>query len=216
MNNTIGISMKKLASVASVAMMLIAANAANAEIITFDDLPGRLNAIPNGYGGLQWNNFGNTTNDPSVQGTGYETGIVSGLHTAFNLGGSPAGFSSATAFTLNDAFFTGAWNDGLQIHVIGTGGSNIYTSDFTVDTSGPIDIFFNWSNINSVMFFSAGGVPNPGLTGLGLGTHFVMDNLAINQVASPVPEPRTYAMLLAGLGFVGFMSRRRKSLGFSA
>lgn len=27
---------------------------------------------------------------------------------------------------------------------------------------------------------------------------------------SPVPEPETYAMLLAGLGFLGFMARRRK------
>ncbi len=31
-------------------------------------------------------------------------------------------------------------------------------------------------------------------------------------VASPVPEPRTYAMMLAGLGLMGFMVRRRKSL----
>ena len=32
-------------------------------------------------------------------------------------------------------------------------------------------------------------------------------------VSSPVPEPKTYAMLLAGLGFIGFMARRRKGLG---
>jgi len=29
-------------------------------------------------------------------------------------------------------------------------------------------------------------------------------------VANPVPEPETYAMLLAGLGLLGFMARRRK------
>ena len=29
--------------------------------------------------------------------------------------------------------------------------------------------------------------------------------------ASPVPEPQTYAMLLAGLGLVGFIARRRRS-----
>jgi hypothetical protein len=32
-------------------------------------------------------------------------------------------------------------------------------------------------------------------------------------MAAPVPEPETYAMLLAGLGAIGFMSRRRKADG---
>jgi len=32
------------------------------------------------------------------------------------------------------------------------------------------------------------------------------------QVLSPVPEPETYAMLLAGLGLIGFMARRRDNI----
>ncbi len=32
-----------------------------------------------------------------------------------------------------------------------------------------------------------------------------------NLVATPVPEPETYAMLLAGLGAIGFLARRRKN-----
>lgn len=32
-----------------------------------------------------------------------------------------------------------------------------------------------------------------------------------NIVAVPVPEPETYAMMLAGLGALGFLARRRKS-----
>ena len=32
----------------------------------------------------------------------------------------------------------------------------------------------------------------------------------IAQASAPVPEPETYAFLLAGLGALGFMSRRRK------
>jgi hypothetical protein len=38
------------------------------------------------------------------------------------------------------------------------------------------------------------------------------EDYQLTVVASPVPEPQTYAMLLAGLGLMGFMVRRRKSL----
>ncbi|MCZ8077535.1 MAG: FxDxF family PEP-CTERM protein, partial [Paucibacter sp.] len=38
-----------------------------------------------------------------------------------------------------------------------------------------------------------------------------IDNLSI-QTVSAVPEPGTYAMLLAGLGCVGFIARRRKAV----
>ena len=31
-----------------------------------------------------------------------------------------------------------------------------------------------------------------------------------NVAVSPIPEPETYAMMMAGLGLVGFMARRRK------
>jgi hypothetical protein len=37
-----------------------------------------------------------------------------------------------------------------------------------------------------------------------------IDNLRINELAAPVPEPETYAMLLAGLGLMGCIARRRK------
>ena len=38
----------------------------------------------------------------------------------------------------------------------------------------------------------------------------VIDNTSVTSFAAPVPEPETYAMLLAGLGAIGFMSRRRQ------
>jgi hypothetical protein len=37
--------------------------------------------------------------------------------------------------------------------------------------------------------------------------------LSVDFAAAPVPEPETYAMLLAGLGLMGAMVRRRSILG---
>ena len=41
--------------------------------------------------------------------------------------------------------------------------------------------------------------------------YFLYDNLAFNGASvTPVPEPSTYAMMIAGLGMVGLMIKRRK------
>ena len=42
------------------------------------------------------------------------------------------------------------------------------------------------------------------------GTSLDVVRLRVAEVAAPVPEPRTYAMLLAGLGMLGFMLRLRE------
>ena len=35
-------------------------------------------------------------------------------------------------------------------------------------------------------------------------------NATVNFNAAPIPEPETYAMMLAGLGLTGFVARRRR------
>jgi hypothetical protein len=51
--------------------------------------------------------------------------------------------------------------------------------------------------------FEVAGTPTGQLGGVYLG-------IITTFVPTPVPEPSTYAMLLAGLGVVGFVGRRRK------
>jgi hypothetical protein len=42
-------------------------------------------------------------------------------------------------------------------------------------------------------------------------SHDVFYNVNLSPVVAAVPEPESYAMLLAGLGLVGAIVRRRKS-----
>ena len=75
--------------------------------------------------------------------------------------------------------------DYSPVTILGTGGTH---STFTpgLTHEGPLSIRFGYNNWN-----------------VGI------DNINFDQVAV-VPEPETYAMLLAGLGLVGFMARHRK------
>ena len=95
-------------------------------------------------------------------------------------------------------------------------------------TSGPVDITIT-TNKNSYSFSGLtvpNGSPNfafEGFEATGTGEYFTafaiyslgsgylpgITNVAVGLV-NAVPEPETYAMLLAGLGVLGFMARRRK------
>ena len=39
----------------------------------------------------------------------------------------------------------------------------------------------------------------------------VLDNVSVNALTAPVPEPETYALMLAGLAAMGLVARRRKA-----
>ncbi|MFZ0828868.1 MAG: PEP-CTERM sorting domain-containing protein [Verrucomicrobiia bacterium] len=180
-----------------------------AQTITFDDLnpttlPGGdhpYNAqVPNGYAGLQWNNFFVTDVPQQLQAypydTGYANGLVSGNNEVYNAYGTPALISDG-AFNLNSAYLTGAWNNGLQVEVQGFVGNTLtYDTTYTVNTTGPTLVNFNYLGVDKVNFISFGGV-SAGYGGTG--TQFVMDNMTI----SPVPEPSVLA--LVGLNAAALM-----------
>lgn len=62
----------------------------------------------------------------------------------------------------------------------------------------------------SVSWDVAGMFGTPGNGQLALHVQGIGPNDNSAWYVSSVPEPETYAMLLAGLGLVGFMARRRK------
>jgi hypothetical protein len=176
---------------------------AHADLINFDDLSS-WQSIASGYAGLNWNNF-TVLHASGYSASGYVNGLVSPDNVAFNAFGTPASISD-DLFTLNSAYMTAAWNDGLQVQVIGRfGGNTLYDNIYTLNTSGPVFINFNYVNVDEVDFISSGGV-NHGYSGEG--THFAMDDLTINFPAGVPDAGSCAAMLGGGLALLVFLRRR--------
>ena len=200
-----------LAGSIAVILTLRGAALAPATTVTFDDLPGVVSgtfpAVPDSYGGLHWTNFV-VKNGTDSSLNGYRNGVVSPKMVLFNLWENPAAVSGVP-FTLNSAYFTGAWNDGLHIRADASlGGIPVYSKQFTVVSTAPTPVTFNWSGIDKVTFTSSGGAGHS-YPGGGSGTHFVIDDLTYNV---PVPEPSVFLLLAAGgvaLTVVAWRRRRR-------
>lgn len=96
-----------------------------------------------------------------------------------------------------------------------TGATNNLT--FTFDGSAPFTVLngvsnntssHNWQNYTALINFDGSGDLFFSATGPSDSYGGSLD--MISFVTAPVPEPETYAMMLAGLGLLGVMARRRK------
>ena len=100
------------------------------------------------------------------------------------------------------------------------------TSAGAFDVAGYVDPFSCCSPVSPVTIFSALQAGSQGFSdssinlGFNLGTVYAKSDLALGhsntvtfgyEYIMAVPEPETYAMLLAGLGLIGFSARRRIS-----
>ncbi len=150
--------------------------------VTFDDLttPGQegtdgIGLVPPSYAGLDWNCAGNprcTTVDvfsyganpsgyqdamvspPNVLSTGYGDGFVATHLKITRTGGG--------TFSLNSAYFTSPWYDGLFVAVMGeTQNPPFHNLTFTLDAAG-VRRFqtFNWDHLTSVFITTSGGHPS--------------------------------------------------------
>lgn len=187
--------------------MLPSGIARSATLVTFDDLPqppftdSRV-PIPNGYGGLTWQNFDYTDGRfGELVDSGYDRGAVSPFFTAHNAFGEPSALGGVV-FDLSSFYLTAAWNDGLQVDVQGFLGTDLLYDDlFVIDTNAPVFIQLDYLGVDRVTFNSHGGTRAPRLEFDG--EQFVMDNLTVNVA----PEPA--ALALVGLALAGRLLRRR-------
>jgi hypothetical protein len=108
---------------------------------------------------------------------------------AYSPTGTIKGSWSATAYNASNVSL-GSVGEGLFATY-----SDVPTLSFSLAVQGIDHIDF----IGNSYGFAGNDLPN-------------MDNITFTTPVSPVPEPETYAMLLAGLGLIGFMARRREDL----
>lgn len=78
------------------------------------------------------------------------------------------------------------------------------------------DGFFRQGDGNFTAAFGCGAAAFCDVSGVSpydqRSSHWALDILGVNPAeVSPIPEPETYALLLAGLGFAGFAAQRRKA-----
>lgn len=186
----------------------IGSSAAQAAVITFDDLPATdMDAIQNGYQGFHWgDNFMTSVayiHKDTMPDTGFSKGVVSGNYAAFNNFATTSTISS-DIFTFNGTYLTAAWNESLLVEVTGfLNNLALFTKTVTLGTQQAQWFEFNFIGINQLSFRAWGGTPSNLNEG---GEHFVMDNFTYTQATS-VPESSPLILLI--LGMVGILFGRK-------
>jgi hypothetical protein len=147
--------------------------------------------------------------------TGVTNGVIDTLnYTLYGANGNATFGVSAAGATVSSSgaqvLGTGSLIDGLVVSVP-TGGSFVPSAAATVSFSVAAgkEGFFSpqpFYNVAFSAFTNALSTVTPVANG------FIINNGGGNlNFAAPIPEPETYALMLAGLGVIGFVARRRKA-----
>jgi len=160
---------------------------------------------------------GNATYD---KGAVYDTSSVNVTAMPFGTTGRfwSVGSSPAAQVGPGTVAFSGAASTGVKYYGFLWGSSDTY-NDVTFNLSGGGTLVLNGSQVPSgtgnqgmaryVNVFADTTETITGVSFASTGNAFETDNHAYSVTA--VPEPESYAMMLAGLGLMGAIARRRKS-----
>ena len=140
-------------------------------------------------------------------------------------GSATTGYNAIFGNTSVGNPFSDIFTFSIPVGASGNGGSNVISlsssgnvifSLFSLAEAGFGTVFGATGGTSSSLSFANGGVPGSyTLTVAGSKTSLASGSYAGNVTISPVPEPETYAMILAGLGLLGFAARRRKTNNFT-
>lgn len=176
-------------------LCLLNFNLASAETINFDDLAGDLGPVVDGYKGLNWNSSNLTgvidVNPYLTAGVDY-TGIQN--NALFNAFGYLAQNTTEISITNGGTFdfISGYWSAGLtgNVDISFEGYFNnqlVYSSSiYSLTGTAVSPILLNWKGIDSLRVSSSPAI-------------WIADNLEINSITSPVPEPPLAWLLCIGM-----------------
>lgn len=214
--------MNKKLILSTAILAMIGSSNVNAELITFDELDLLGNGaifIPDGYHDFDWDN-----NFVAVDGdywlwlkTGYHLGSVSDPNVAVNGSAARAGFTSTTnEFDLHSLYVIKGSTSGMT-HFDGYVYNVLtYSIDVFSLKTEPTFVTFDWVGLNKVVMSNGDAGDDPSAIdnvdfsyGNPLNFPVITPPTQPDNTISPVPEPSTYAMLLAGLGLMGIGLSRK-------
>ena len=144
----------------------------------------------------------------------YSVNTNTGSASLLGNGGASYSSSGDLAFVGGALYLSSAGsNDKLVSLNTSTGfasnvGSIGYGSVYGMATNDNVHLYgMSGTNVITINTTTGAGQFAVNYGGQGLGTAW---GTAFVSEANPVPEPETYAMMLAGLGLLGFMARRKK------
>lgn len=135
--------------------------------------------------------------------TAWTSSVLNGANQFVSVGFATPVYSSGAVIRETDG-------NGFVYQVDAIDSSNVYHTVWSgIDTSptgAPVDFAVSWSTTSFVtkglkIYVNTLATP----------TWEEIDSIKLQgQLTAPVPEPETYAMMLAGLGLIGVAARRRK------
>ena len=146
----------------------------------------------------------------------------------FTSGSSAADLTAATNGTLFlslrghsvDAAGNTFIGTGLNIGTVTPSGTGSGLADVDTNAGGIANAFFNTNSVPALFggpadflltsSFSGLFPPHPAECTQGQGASCVSGSADFRGTLAPIPEPETYALMLAGLGAIGFMAKRRR------